>query len=458
VAERLVVIGGDAAGMSAASQARRRRPADDLSIVAFERGRFTSYSACGIPYWVGGLVGERDDLITREPAIFRTDFDIDARTGHEVIGIDLDRREVVAVALDDGRREIREPFDQLVYAIGAVPVHPPWAKQGVRGVFGVQTLDDGDALHAWLLRDPLPRRAVVVGGGYIGVEMAEAMINRGLSVTLVDRAPQPMLTVDPDMGAKVGDALRSLGVDVRVGVEVTGLENRDGVVSAVLTDDGPIPADIVVLGIGLRPNTALARAAGLPLGPTGGVRVDLRMRVVGLDGVWAVGDCVESVHRVTGRPVHIPLGTHANKQGRIAGINIGGGYATFPGVIGTAVTRVCDLEVARTGLLSSEADAAGFAFVTASVESTNRAGYFPGADMMTVKLLAERGTGRLLGAQIVGRSEAAKRIDPLAVALWNNMTVEEMIGLDLGYAPPYAPVWDPVLIAARKAADALGVL
>jgi NADPH-dependent 2,4-dienoyl-CoA reductase/sulfur reductase-like enzyme len=223
----------------------------------------------------------------------------------------------------------------------------------------------------------------------------------------------------------------------------------------VLTDAGRVPADLVVLGIGVRPNTKLAEAAGIPLGPTGGIRVDLRMRVVGVDGVWAAGDCVETTHRVSSQPVHIPLGTHANKQGRVAGINIGGGYATFPGVIGTAVTKVCDLEVARTGLRESDAANAGFRFVTAKVESTNRAGYFPGADPMTVKLIAEKGTGRLLGAQIVGRSEAAKRIDPLAVALWNEMTVEEMTGLDLGYAPPYAPVWDPVLIAARKAVDAL---
>ncbi|GAA1841665.1 FAD-dependent oxidoreductase [Asanoa iriomotensis] len=457
MAERLVVIGGDAAGMSAASQARRRRPAEELSIVAFERGRFTSYSACGIPYWVGGLVDDRDDLIARPPEVFRDDYEIDVRTRHEVVDIDLDRREVVAVALDEGRREVREPFDQLVYATGAVPVQPPWATSGVTGVFGVQTLDDGDALHAWLDRDPAPKRAVVVGGGYIGVEMAEAMVNRGLAVTLVERGPQPMSTVDPDMGALVTDRLSGLGIDVRTGLAVTGLDHRDGVVAAVVTDSEPIPADIVVLGLGIKPNTTLARTARLPLGPTGGVRVDLRMRVVGLPGVWAAGDCVESVHRVSGQPVHIPLGTHANKQGRVAGINIGGGYATFPGVIGTAVTRVCDLEVARTGLLSTEADAAGFSFVTATVESTNRAGYFPGADFMTIKLLAERGTGRLLGAQIVGKSEAAKRIDALAVALWNNMTVEEMVGLDLGYAPPYAPVWDPVLIAARKAVDALGV-
>jgi NADPH-dependent 2,4-dienoyl-CoA reductase/sulfur reductase-like enzyme len=226
-------------------------------------------------------------------------------------------------------------------------------------------------------------------------------------------------------------------------------------VSEVRTDQGPIPADLVVLGLGARPNTGLAAAAGMPLGPAGGIRVDLRMRVVGMDRVWAAGDCVETVHRVTGQQVHIPLGTHANKQGRVAGINIGGGYATFLGVVGTAVTRVCDLEVGRTGLREREAAAAGYEFVTAHAESNNQAGYLPGAEPMTVKLIAERSSGRLLGAQIVGRSHAAKRIDALAVALWNRMTVDEMAGLDLGYAPPYAPVWDPVLIAARKAVEAV---
>lgn len=451
---RLVVIGGDAAGMSAASQARRGRPASDLEIVAFERGHFTSYSACGIPYWIGGLVRDRDELIARSPETFRTEHDIDVRLRHEVTAIDLDRREVVARDLDGGR-EVREGFDQLVYATGAVPIDPPWAQTSAAGVFGVQTLDDGSALRAWLDGDPKPRVAVVIGGGYIGVEMAEALIRRGLSVTLVERGPQPMSTVDPDMAALVRTALVDLGLDVRTGVTVSELIGHDGRISTVVTDDGDLPADVVVLGLGVRPNTELAAAAGLPLGSTGGIQVDMRMRVVGVDGVWAAGDCVETMHRLTGRPVHLPLGTHANKQGRVAGINIGGGYATFPGVIGTAVAKVCELEVARTGLLERDAAAAGYEFVTVKVESTNRAGYFPGAAPMTVKLIAERRSGLLLGAQIVGRSEAAKRIDPLAVALWNKMTVEEMTGLDLGYAPPYAPVWDPVLIAARRAVDAV---
>ncbi|SCL18785.1 NADPH-dependent 2,4-dienoyl-CoA reductase, sulfur reductase [Micromonospora nigra] len=452
--ERLIVIGGDAAGMATASQARRRRGRDDLEIVAFERGHFTSYSACGIPYWISGVVPDRDLLIARSPQVHRESYDIDVRLRHEVVGIDLDRREVLARDLDGGG-EVRERFDTLMYATGAVPVEPHWARTDAAGVFGVQTLDDGSALREWLEAEPAPRRAVVIGGGYIGVEMAEALVLRGLEVTLVEQSEQPMSSVDPDMAQLVAEAMRGLGITVRTGVTVTGLTETDGRVSAVVTPEGSLPADVVVLGLGVRPNTALAEAAGLPLGPTGGIRVDRRMRVVGIPGVWAAGDCVETLHRVSGQPVNIPLGTHANKQGRVAGINIGGGYATFAGVIGTAVTKVCDLEVGRTGLRERDAAAAGFEFVSVITESTNRAGYYPGARTMSVKLIAERFSGRLLGAQIVGFSEAAKRIDTLAVALWNGMTVEDMTALDLGYAPPYSPVWDPVLIAARKAVDAL---
>ncbi|MBG6069880.1 FAD-dependent oxidoreductase [Micromonospora ureilytica] len=457
MAQRLIVIGGDAAGMSAASQARRRRDSGDLEIVVFERGHFTSYSACGIPYWISGLVSGPDALIARAPETFRTEYAMDVRMRHEVTTIDLERREVVARDLEGGG-EVRERFDDLMYATGAVPVKPSWAVTDAGGVFGMQTLDDGAALRHWLDADPQPRRAVVVGGGYIGVEIAEALMQRGLSVTLVEAGEQPMSTVDADMGELVAEAMRGLGITIRGSLPVTGLEERDGRVSAVVTAEGPIPTDVVVMGLGVRPNTALAEAAGLPLGPTGAIRVDRRMRVPGFTGVWAAGDCVETLHRVSGLPAYVPLGTHANKQGRVAGINIGGGYATFTGVIGTAVTKVCDLEVGRTGLRERDATAAGFEFVSVIAESTNRAGYYPGARPMTVKLIAERPSGRLLGAQIVGWSEAAKRIDSLAVALWNGMTVDDMTQLDLGYAPPYAPVWDPVLIAARKAVDALAAL
>jgi NADPH-dependent 2,4-dienoyl-CoA reductase/sulfur reductase-like enzyme len=286
--------------------------------------------------------------------------------------------------------------------------------------------------------------------------MAEAMVRRGLAVTLVDQAAEPMTTLDPDMGVLVREAMQGMGIAVLTNTPVSGFEiGPDGRVSGVGTEGGTLPADIVVLGLGVRPATELAGAAGLPLGEHGGVLTDLQMRVPGHDGVWAGGDCVEVLHRVSRRWVHVALGTHANKHGRVIGTNLGGGYATFPGIVGTAISKVCDLEVGRTGLLETEARAAGFQPVSVTVQSTTRAGYYPGATPITVKMIAERGTGRLLGAQLVGREGSGKRIDVCAVALWNEMTVEEMTDLDLGYAPPFSPVWDPVLVAARKAAAAV---
>jgi NADPH-dependent 2,4-dienoyl-CoA reductase/sulfur reductase-like enzyme len=447
----VVVIGGDAAGGSAASQARKRRP--DLDVVMFERGRATSYSACGIPYWISGAVQEEGSLIARTPEQHRA-AGIDVRLRTEVVGIDLDRRVVSWRDLDGGGTGT-EPFDQLVYAAGSVPLRPPVPGIDAAGVYGVQVLDDGVALRAELDRGSV-RRVVVVGGGYIGLEIAEACRVRGLAVTVVDRAATPVGTFDADIGAFIADAVREEGIELVLSDGVVAIDvGADGRARAVLTVSGrELPADLVVLGLGVRPNVRLAEQAGIPLGTSGGIAVDVRMRTA-VDGVWAVGDCVESEHRVSGQRTVVALGTHANKQGRVAGVNIGGGYATFPGVIGTAITKVCDLEVARTGLSSAEADAAGFSFVTASVDSTTRAGYFPGASPIRVKMIAERRTGRLLGAQVVGREGSAKRIDTLAVCIWNEMGVDEVLSLDLSYAPPFSPVWDPVLITARKAFEAV---
>jgi NADPH-dependent 2,4-dienoyl-CoA reductase/sulfur reductase-like enzyme len=447
---RLVVIGGDAAGMSAASQARRRRNPDELEIVAFERGRATSYSACGIPYWISGAVEREEQLVSRSPEQHRRN-GIDVRIRTEVVAIDLEARTVSARDLENGR-EYDEPWDDLVYATGSVPMRPPVPGIDAPGVYGVQTLDDGAALRAAL--DAGARRVVIVGGGYIGLEVAEACQVRGLDVTVVDLSPTPVGIFDPDIGQFIADAVRGLGITLVLGDGVAEVETgADGSAVGVRTASGRrLPADVVVLGLGVRPNVALAQKAGIPLGPSGGVAVDHRMRTQ-VEGVWAAGDCVESVHRLSGQRVVIALGTHANKQGRVAGINLGGDYATFPGVIGTAVTKVCSLEVARTGLSEAEAEAAGYCFVTASVDSTTKAGYFPGAQPVRLKLLAEKDTGRLIGAQIVGREDAAKRIDVLATAIWNEMDVGEILSLDLSYAPPFSPVWDPVLIAARKAAE-----
>ena len=451
--ERLVVIGADAGGMTSASQARKRRGAESLEIVALDRGRYASYSACGIPYWIGGLVGSVDALLARTVDEFRKQ-DIEVRLRQEAVGLDLDAG-VVTVHDHETGGDYALGFDQLVLGTGAVPVRPDIAGFDAPGVYGVQTLDDGEAVRAAVAADGASR-AVVVGGGYIGLEMAEAFVERGLEVTVVEAAPQPMSTLDPDVGALVAKAVRDLGVTLHSDEQVTEIRTgAGGEAIGVVTAEREIPADVVVLGLGVRPNTALARDAGVKIGLTGGIVTDKRMRTASHRNVWAAGDCVQTVNRVSSVPVHVPLGTHANKQGRVVGINIGGGYATFPGVVGTAVTRVCSLEVARTGLREAEAEQAGLRFVSTLTESTTRAGYFPGARPITIKMIAEKRSGRLLGAQIVGQEGAAKRIDVLATAIWNEMTVEEVSGLDLSYAPPFAPVWDPVLIAARRSWDAV---
>ncbi|WP_406220831.1 FAD-dependent oxidoreductase [Streptomyces canus] len=448
--ERLVVIGGDAAGMSAASQARRLKGPDELEIVAFERGHFTSYSACGIPYWVGGEVTEPDRLIARTPEEHR-ERGIDLRMRTEVMEIDVGRQRVRARDLESGA-ESWTSYDKLVIATGARPIRPDMPGVDAPGVHGVQTLDDGQALIDTLAHTR-GHKAVVVGAGYIGVEMAEALINRGYEVTVVNRGSEPMSTLDPDMGRLVHEAMKGLGITMVDDAAVTKvLTGEDGRVRAVATENAEYPADVVVLGIGVRPETTLAKAAGLPLGSHGGLLTDLAMRVRGHENIWAGGDCVEVLDLVSGQERHIALGTHANKHGQVIGTGVGGGYATFPGVVGTAVSKVCDLEIARTGLREKDARRVGLQFVSVTIESTSRAGYYPGASPMTVKMLAERRTGRLLGVQIVGREGAGKRVDIAAVALTAGMTVEQMTALDLGYAPPFSPVWDPVLVAARKAA------
>ena len=288
------------------------------------------------------------------------------------------------------------------------------------------------------------QNVVVVGGGYIGLEMAEAFKRWGAEVTVVDAGSQVMRTLDPDMANLVAEAMERMGIPVRTNVSVEGFE-----AGQVLTADGPLPADLVVLGLGVTPNSELARDAGIALGARNAINVDDHQRT-SADGVWSAGDCCDSFHRVTKDRTYIALGTVANRHARVAGINIGGGDATFPGVVGTAVTRICETEIGRTGLTEAEARDAGIAFTTARIESTTRASYYPGTAPITVKLLAEESTGRVIGGQIVGGAGSAKRIDTVAAAVWNEMTAEEVINLDLSYAPPFSPVWDPVQSAARK--------
>jgi NADPH-dependent 2,4-dienoyl-CoA reductase/sulfur reductase-like enzyme len=443
--DRLLVIGADAGGMAAATQARRRAP--DMDIVAIESGRWTSYSACGIPYLVGGSVNGLDDLIARTPEEFRA-MRIDVRTEHEVTAIDLSTRRVEVHNRAHGRT-FQLGFDHLHVATGAVPRRPDLPGKDLPHVHGVQTLNDAAALLD-RVDAPRPRHVVVVGSGYIGLEMAEAFLQRGAAVTVLEKNDEVMGTLDPDMGALVARAMRDLGITVRTGEPATAISD-----AAVHTPSGEVPADLVVLGLGVLPNSSLAKEAGVATGTRDAIVVDRQQRT-SAPGVWAAGDCCQSTHVVSGQPVHEALGTVANKQGRVAGINIGGGYATFRGVAGTAVTRICELEIGRTGLSEGEAVGAGFAYVASTIATTTVAGYLPEAAPVTVKLLAEKGSGRLLGAQVIGGRGAAKRVDVIAALFLAGGTAEDLIGLDLGYAPPFSSVWDPLQVAARQAISQLG--
>jgi NADPH-dependent 2,4-dienoyl-CoA reductase/sulfur reductase-like enzyme len=438
-----VVIGGDAAGMSAAAQARRLRPADELEIVVLEQGPEVSYSACGIPYWIGGLVSDRDRLIARTPEQF-AEKDIEVRTSTRAESIDLAAGKVVAT---DGERL---GYDSLVVATGGRPARPDVPGLDADGVYGVHRLSDGAAIRAAITAGA--KRAVVLGGGYIGLEMAEVLQTRGLAVTVVLADPVPMAQLDRDLGERVCAAMGDMGIDVQTGQPVREIEmDADGTARAVRTDAGSYDTDIVVLGLGMGPEVSLAREAGLQLGVTGAIDVAHTQRSRSHPEVFAAGDCSQTFHKMTGEAIHVALGTHANKQGKIAGSVIGGRPARFAGVLGTAMTKVGDLEVARTGLCTTQAEDGGFDFRTETIDATTRAGYYPGAAPITIKLITERGSGLLLGAQIVGGPGSGKRIDVLATAIWAGMTAEELAGTDLSYAPPFSPTYDPVVVAARVA-------
>lgn len=442
---RFVVIGADAAGMSAASEARRVSP--HLEIIAFDRGAFASYSQCGMPYWLGGVVASRERLTARSVAAF-IERGIEVRLSHEALTVDPARR-VVRVQHLETKRERDEPYDRLLLATGASPLALPLRGRELDGVFQLDVLEDAIQLDAYLQRER-PRRAVIVGGGYVGLEMAEALTCRGLTVSVVDRGQQLFPGVDFDLAAPLEGELARHGVDVTLcNAVVQACGGRNGRVECVETNRGTVAADLVLLSAGIRPSVDLAVAADVRLGATGAIAVNAR-QLTNVPDIYAAGDCAEHYHRVLAAPAWVPLGTNANKQGRVAGRNAADGTATFGGVVGTAVLKVFDLGVARTGLTEREADAAGIACEAVVLDSTDQAGYMPGAAPLTVKLVVEKATDRLLGGQAVGRAGADKRVDVLATALYAGLTLGELTDLDLAYAPPFNSVWDPVQVAATK--------
>ena len=456
---RLVVVGGDAAGMTAASAVRRAR--EDADITVIERGPYTSYSACGIPYLVAGYIDEAEDLVARTPAAFR-DMGITVHVESEAIGVTPDDAGGGSVRVRDlsSGAETDHPYDALLLATGAHPVVPDLPGLPEHGHV-VHTLDEGRALRAVLdaAGDDI-HHVVTVGAGYIGLEIAEALVERGLQARVIDRSPQPMGTLDDEMAEVIADALTDFGVELSLGEDLLEVRSDGGGCHEVVTDKGCYPADTVVLAMGGKPNTKLAVDAGCAIGETGAVAVDARMRT-SVPGIWAAGDVVESTDMVSGKKVFVPLGTHANKQGKVAGIDIaaspGDGAAAFPGVVGTAVTRLCELEIGRVGLTEAEAQEAGIPHAAIRFTGSARAGYMPDAGTVHVKMVAEAGTGRVLGAQLVGTGNVAKRIDVAAVWCQLGVSVAEAQFLDLSYAPPFGGTWDLLLVAARKLTKELGL-
>lgn len=448
---RLVVVGGVAAGMSAASKARRLRP--DIEIVVLEKGTDVSYGACSLPYYVSGVVRDRSDLVAYTAERFRSERRIDVRLSAEATKVDP-RARIVTYADRSGGGEVSLEYDALILATGASPVVPPIPGADLPGVFALRTLADADALIGYI-EGASPASATIVGGGYIGLEMAEALAARGLGVTVVELLPTVLSTYDPDMSRLVEDELRTRGVVLRTGTKVEALEPGDGpAVGYVVAGGQRLRSDLVLLSVGVRPEVGLAVGAGISLGKTGAIGVD-QWQSTDAPFVLAAGDCSEARHVVTGRPVWIPLGTTANKQGRIAGENAVGGRRRFAGVAGTNVSKIFSFEAAQTGLSGRAATEAGLDHRSVSITAFTRSRSYPGSREIRVKLIFEKASGRVLGAQMIGREGAAKRIDTVAAALLAGMTVRDLAAVDMSYAPPFAPVWDPVLVAANRAVSAL---
>ena len=442
--QRLIVIGGVAAGMSAAAKAKRTQR--DLEVLVCEKSSFISYAACGMPYFLAGDIPDHRSLLVRTPEQMAKQ-GIDVRLHHQALAIDAQARTVTVRDLDH-QRDLSLAYDNLVIATGARPAWPSLEGSDLNGVFALRSLESGLAIHRYL-DEYKPEKAAIIGGGYIGIEMAESLRRLGLQVTMIIRSGKVLrATLDDDIRQLVQAELDRHGVDVLQDVPAAfeGEQRLEAIVTAL----GRHACDIAVLGMGAVPNTELAVEAGVRLGSAGAIATDASMQT-NVPGVYAAGDCAEALHLVTGQPAYIPLGSTANKQGRVAGENAAGGQARFGGIVGTMVLRCFDLTVATTGLTAVAAREAGYPVQETTIKAKDISHYFPGAEDIHVKLVVHADTGKLLGGQIAGKHGVAKRIDVLATALHNDMTIAQLRQLDLSYAPPFAPVWDPILVAANVA-------
>jgi CoA-dependent NAD(P)H sulfur oxidoreductase len=443
-AVRLVIVGGVAAGTKAASRARRLAP--EAEIIIYQEEPEPSISECGLPYFLSGMVEGREELVVRTPEEF-AEKGIEVRVRHRVEKIDPEDRRISVRALDDGE-VFEDAYDRLIVATGARAVLPPIPGADLDGVFVLRFLTDADEVKGYI-RERFPERAAVVGGGYIGLEVAENLCRLGMEVSLIEGEDRVALAYGSEVAERVEAQLAENGVTVYTGTKVEEF-GGEGRVESVRFGNREIAADLVVVGVGVRPNVELTGEAGAEIGETGAIRVDRHMRT-SLRDVWAAGDCVETVNLVSGKPAWIPLGDTANQMGRVAGTNAaspaGEDTLEFPGVLGTGIFKVFDLGVGKTGLSEEEAEDAGFKTICAAIETIDRASYYPGAQKVFIKLISDRSTGRLIGAEAAGYG-ADKLTDICATAIWGNLAYPDLVNLDLAYAPPFGPTLSPVIQAA----------
>ena len=439
---KTVIIGGVAGGATAA--ARIRRLDEHADIVVIERSGFVSYANCGLPYYIGDVIEDPEELTLQTPESFKRRFRIDVRVESEAVAVDTKNKKVTVKDISSGKT-YDEDYDKLIISTGAKPFIPDLPGTDDKRIFSLRTVEDTFHIHDYVHTQE-PKRAVVIGGGFIGLEMAENLKKMGLEVTILQRSDHLMKNLDYDMATLVHAKLRSEGITVRTGVDVAGFEGDDKDIRILLNDDETLPADMVILSVGVTPETELAKDAGLKLGIKDAVVVNDKMET-SVPDVYAVGDAVQKINMVTGKETLISLAGPANKQARVAADNICGIESTYKGSVASSVIKIFDLTVASTGLTEKDAKAAGYDCESVVLSPASHAGYYPGAKVMTMKVTFEKNTQKLLGAQIVGHEGTDKRIDVLATAICLGATADKLKDLDLAYAPPFSSAKDPVNMA-----------
>ncbi|WP_226646102.1 CoA-disulfide reductase [Mesobacillus subterraneus] len=440
---KILIIGGDAAGMSAAMQMVRNSSGHEITVL--EKGGVYSYGQCGLPYVISGKIESTDKLIARTQSDFKEKYGIDARVFHEVQKVDAENKTVSGINHSNGET-FSLAFDRLLIATGVSSVIPKWEGVTLPGIFSLKTIPDAKAIMDYLEEDI--KNVTVIGGGYIGLEMAESFAELGKKVTIIERNEQLAKIFDPDMAELIHEEAVKQNIVLKMSESVEAFGGSDHVES-VKTDKGEYETDLVLVAVGVKPNTSFLEGTGIKTIGNGAIQVNAYMQT-SVEDIYAAGDCATKYHRVKEKDDHVPLGTHANKQGQIAGLNMVDVHKTFKGIVGTSIIKFFDLTLGRTGLSEKEASMLNIPYGSVTITATDIAGYYPDDKKMKLKLVYHKETHKVLGGQIIGENGVDKRIDVLATAIFHSMTTEELLDLDLAYAPPYNGVWDPIQQGARR--------